>query len=142
LRIGPGAAFLPEAPDIRSHAHDGDAMTATPSPSPLRNATIIGTALQLAMVISGHWVEFIKLNVFAVGGMAISLIAGTIYASQAGVSRGASAKGGAIAGGLCALIGVGVSYFLGDVPASVFAIGTISSTATGAIGGAIMGGRK
>ena len=34
-----------------------------------------------------------------------------------------------------------VSYGLGDVPAFVIAFGTLSSTATGAIGG-LLGGRK
>jgi hypothetical protein len=38
-------------------------------PAALRNAAVIGTVLQLAMVVSGHWVEFIRMNVFAIGGM-------------------------------------------------------------------------
>jgi hypothetical protein len=107
-----------------------------------RNATILGTLLQLAMVVSGHWVEFIKLNVFAVGGMLISALAGVIYARLARVDRKKSAVQGAIAGGLCALIGIAVSFFLGDVPASILALGTLSSAVTGAIGGAIAGGTR
>ncbi len=31
----------------------------------LRNAIIVGTAVQLAMVVSGHWVAFIKMNLCA-----------------------------------------------------------------------------
>jgi hypothetical protein len=107
-----------------------------------RNATIIGTLLQLAMVVSGHWVEFIKMNVFAIGGMLISALAGVIYARSARVDRKKSAIQGAIVGGLCALIGIAVSFFLGDVPANILALGTLSSAVTGAIGGAIAGGKR
>jgi hypothetical protein len=110
--------------------------------SAFRNATIIGTLLQLAMVLSGHWVEFIKLNVFAVGGMLISALAGVIYARSARVDRKKSAVQGAIVGGLCALIGIVVSFLLGDVPAGILALGTLSSAVTGAIGGAIAGGKR
>jgi hypothetical protein len=112
------------------------------SASAFRNATIIGTLLQLAMVASGHWVEFIKLNVFAIGGMLISAVAGVIYARSARVDRKKSTIQGALVGGLCALIGIVVSFFLGDVPANILALGTLSSAVTGAIGGAIAGGNR
>jgi hypothetical protein len=116
--------------------------TTAASASAFRTATIVGTVLQLAMVISGHWVEFIKLNVFAIGGTLISLIAAVIYARRARVERSRSAIQGALVGGLCALIGIGVSFLLGDVTASIFLIGTASSAIAGAIGGAIAGGAR
>lgn len=97
---------------------------------------IVGTVLQLIMVISGHYNEFIAQNVFAIGGMTISLLAGAGYGAGA-TSRGAAAGGGAIVGGACALLGILVSVLLGDVPALVLAVGTISSTVSGAIGGLI-----
>jgi len=106
----------------------------------LRNATVTGTVLQLAMVVSGHWVEFIRMNVFAIGGTGISLVAGVLYARAAHAARGNAALNGAIAGGACALIGIAVSYLLGDVPAAVLGFGTASSVVTGAIGGALAGG--
>lgn len=108
----------------------------------LTRATIIGTVLQLAMVLSGHYIEFIRLNVFAIGGTAISLVAGVIYARAARDGRGQSALAGAIAGGLCALIGIVVSFALGDVPALILAVGTTSSAVGGAIGGALAGGSR
>ena len=77
---------------------------------------------------------------FAIGGVAISAIAAVIYARRAGVTRGSSALNGAIAGGVCALIGIGVSFALGDVPAFVFVVGTCSSAVAGAVAGAIAGG--
>ncbi|HEX6751668.1 MAG TPA: hypothetical protein VF092_30525 [Longimicrobium sp.] len=102
----------------------------------LMQATIIGTVLQLAMVLIGHKSPAVA-QMFAVGGMAISLIAGAIYAWMARPSVGGGAAGGAVAGGVCALIGIVVSFALGDVTAMILAVGTLSSAVTGAIGGAI-----
>jgi hypothetical protein len=45
--------------------------------------------------------------------------------------------GGAIAGGLCALIGIAASWALGDVPAQVLGFGTVASTVAGLAGAAI-----
>jgi hypothetical protein len=100
-------------------------------------AAVIGTVLQLVMVICGHFVPAIA-NLFAFVGVSISLIAGIIYVKAAGRATTAShALGGFIAGGLCALIGIAVSYFLGDVEMMILAAGTGSSAVTGAIGGVI-----
>jgi hypothetical protein len=98
-------------------------------------ATVAGTVLQLAMVLAGHSNTSIA-ALFAPGGMGISLVAGVIYAAQArGGSVGSAALGGFLAGGLCALVGIAVSYALGDVTAQILALGTLSSAVTGAIGG-------
>ena len=43
--------------------------------------------------------------------------------------------GGLMAGGVCALLGILESFYLGDVPAWVIAFGTVSSAVTGAVGG-------
>ena len=105
--------------------------------SVLINATLIGTALQLAMVVSGHYNKSIA-NLFAVLGMTISLVAGLLFALWARQpALGGSALGGLIAGGVCALIGIIVSYALGDVPPAIIAFGTLSSAVTGALGGAL-----
>ena len=100
-------------------------------------ATIVGTVLQVAMVVAGHSNKSIA-GMFAVGGMGFSLVAGIIYAvtARAGTT-GSLAIGGLVAGALCAFIGIFVSYMLHDVPMSLLALGTISSAVTGAIGGAI-----
>jgi hypothetical protein len=98
-------------------------------------ATVIGTILQVAMVVVGHTNETVK-GLFAVGGMGFSLVAGLIYAvSAGGGAAGSLALGGAVAGGVCAFIGILVSHLLGDVPMSLLALGTISSVVTGALGG-------
>jgi|SRR5881398_665091 hypothetical protein len=100
-------------------------------------ATVLGTVLQVIMVVAGHSNKSIA-NLFAVGGMGFSLIAGLVYAIVArGGPTSSLALGGLVAGALCALIGIFVSYMLKDVPVSLLALGTISSAVTGAIGGAI-----
>ena len=110
----------------------------------LTRAIAVGTVLQLAMVLSGHWVPAIAAS-FAIAGMAISFLAGWLAAAWA-LRRGmAAARDGAIAGGACALIGILVSWLLGDVTVAVLVFGTISSAITGALGGAAggaMSGRR
>ena len=98
-------------------------------------ATLLGTVLQVMMVVAGHSNPSVA-ALFAVGGMGFSLIAGLAYAMWArGGKASALALGGLAAGALCAFIGILVSYLLGDVPMSLLALGTISSAVTGAIGG-------
>src|SRR3954470_24767192 len=98
-------------------------------------ASLVGTVLQVAMVVAGHSNPAIK-GLFAVGGMGLSLVAGVIYARLARpATKGAAAIGGLAAGAICAFLGILVSYLLGDVPASLLALGTVSSAVTGALGG-------
>jgi hypothetical protein len=97
-------------------------------------ATLTGMLMQLAMVIAGHFSPGIA-NAFAAGGMAISAVAGLLYAFW-GLQGTAMqvAAGGAMAGAGSALPGIIVSYLLGDVPAAVLGFGTASSGVTGVIG--------
>jgi hypothetical protein len=98
-------------------------------------ATSLGVVAQLLMVGSGHFVPVIREN-FMFGGLALSLLAGLIYALRRGGSWAGALGAGALAGGACALIGIAVSCALGDVPPAVMLFGTIGSAVTGAIGGA------
>ena len=103
----------------------------------LITALVAGTVFQLAMILAGHYVAFVRDKVFMPGGLAISLAAGVIYAWLAGGGWASELTGGAIAGGACALIGIAASVLLKDTPPMVLAMGTISSAVTGLIGGAI-----
>jgi hypothetical protein len=109
------------------------------SQSALLRAILLGTVLQVAMVLAGNSIPAVA-QLFGVLGVTLSLVAGVAYALWAGAggerppARWAAA-GGAIAGGACALIGIAVSFALGDVPAAVLAFGTASSAVTGALGG-------
>ena len=99
-------------------------------------AGFVGSHAVRALLDAGHQVTAIQ-AAFMWGGLLISAIAGLMYARMAAGGLGRDALGGAIAGGLCALIGIAVSFGLGDVPAMVIAFGTASSAVTGAIGGAL-----
>ena len=99
-------------------------------------ATVIGTGLQMAMVIAGHFVPAVA-SLFAIVGILISLVAGLLYARAARGGWRDSLIGGAIAGGLCALIGIAMSWAMGDVTAIILVMGTLSSAVGGLIGGAL-----
>ncbi len=98
-------------------------------------SSILGTVLQVTMVVAGHYNKSIA-GFFAVGGMTLSLLAGIAYAYWApGSTTLALALGGLAAGAICAFVGILVSHLLGDVPRSLLTLGTISSAVTGALGG-------
>lgn len=104
--------------------------------SALIRATLIGTVLQLAMVIAGHFVPAIA-QLFAILGMLISLVAGLLYVRAARGGWGDSLIGGLIAGAVCAFLGILVSYLLKDVTVDILWMGTAGSAVAGLIGGAI-----
>jgi hypothetical protein len=103
----------------------------------LITATVIGTVLQIAMIAAGHYVPFVRDKVFMLGGLALSLIAGVIYAKMVAANWPLTLAGAAIAGGLCALIGIAASVALKDTPPMILVVGTLSSVATGVIGGSV-----
>jgi len=87
------------------------------------------------MILIGHFSPFVREQVFLFGGMMISAVAGYLYAMDFAAGFGRGILGGAMAGGVCALIGIAASVALGDTPAFVIALGTAISTLTGAVGG-------
>lgn len=100
---------------------------------------LIGTALQTAMVVLGHWVPQVAL-LFAPLGMAISLVVGLLWARQEARGSADAARGGAFVGGSCALVGITISFLLGDVGPIILLAGTASSAVTGMLGG-LAGGK-
>jgi len=101
----------------------------------LLGATMVGTVSQVAMVVIGHFIPWIALHVFMFGGMMISATVGCLYAQDIAKGYGRGALGGAIAGGVCALLGIAVSVILGDTQPNILALGTAISVLTGAVGG-------
>jgi hypothetical protein len=99
-------------------------------------ATTVGLILQFLMVVAGHYSAPVKAS-FAIGGMAFSLLAGLLYVRLAPGGWAGACLGGAIAGGVCAIIGIAVSVSLKDVPTQILWLGTSASVVTGLIGGAI-----
>ncbi len=96
----------------------------------------IGTVLQTAMVLLGHQVAAVA-NLFGILGVTISLVVGLLWARQAASGYGNAAVGGAVVGGVCAFIGILISWLLGDVTAVILAFGTASSAITGLLGGLV-----
>ena len=102
---------------------------------PLIRATVVGIVLQVAMYGMGHFSLWFAVNVFGFGGMMISATAGYLYAMDTAHGYFAGATGGAIAGGLCGLLGIALSVWLGDTDRGFIATGTAIAVAIGAIGG-------
>jgi hypothetical protein len=116
-------------------------MSVTSDVSLERNAALkaagIGLAGQLAMVFGGNMNAGIQ-QMYPTLGTSIAGIAGLLYPIfRHGLTTKQAAGGGALAGGGGAVLGILVSYLLGDVPLSVVAIGGGMSAVAGAIGGVI-----
>lgn len=101
----------------------------------LVRATVVGAVLQVVMVVLGHFIPWIALNVFMFGGMCISGVAGLLYARDLDRGWALGALGGVIAGTICAAIGIWLSVVLRDTPADVVAFALFASALSGAVGG-------
>jgi hypothetical protein len=98
-----------------------------------RLATLVGIALQLAMVLVGHVDPAVR-ALWGLLGTSISLVVGIWAAWRGLTSLGAAVTWGAIAGGVGAFIGIALAVTLGDVPASLLLLGTVGSTVAGVVG--------
>jgi hypothetical protein len=101
----------------------------------LERTALVGTVTQLLMFVVGHFIPWVAANVFGFGSMMIAATAGYLYAREveAGYARGA--LGGAVVGGLCALLGLFFAFSLHDVDRLSVLVGTLSAILTGAVGG-------
>lgn len=98
-------------------------------------AAATGTIAQVLLVVSGHFASWIANNLFALGGVALSVAAGVIYARKSAGDQ--VLLGGAVAGGVCAVIGIAVSALLGDVPWGLLVLGGLSSAFGGGVGAVV-----
>jgi len=94
----------------------------------------LGSVLQIAMVVTGHFVEAVA-GLFPVIGTGISLLVGVLFGAKGATNYANSAWGGALAGALCSVPGVAVSVGLGDVGPEVFGIAAASGVVVGTLGG-------
>ena len=111
----------------------------------LTKPTMIGTVLQVAMVLLGKVSPEVGQN-FAIGGTTIAAATGVLASlMNRQPAMGGALGGGAIAAGVSALIGTVVSMATGQTGTDTIMIGTGSSVVAGAIGGVVgqlFGGRK
>jgi hypothetical protein len=97
---------------------------------------IIAAVLQIAMVVTGHYNDFVLMNLSAVLGVGIPLVVAFFYGRDAeGVKDGA--VGGLAIGFVGAFLGIGLAIAMGDQMLMLLAFGPLSSAVTGAIGGAV-----
>ena len=101
----------------------------------LQRAILVGTLFQVVAVVIAHFSLWIETHALLFGGMMISATMGYLYAQE--VARGyvKGACGGAVAGGLCAIIGMAPSVLLGDMTPKMLGVRTLISILTGAVGG-------
>ena len=101
----------------------------------LLRAFIVGTVMQVVMVVTGHFVPWVVFHVFEFGAMMIAATSGYLYAMDSGKGYFPGATAGAITGGGCALIGISLSVVLGETARPVIPFGTAVCVLTGAVGG-------
>jgi hypothetical protein len=101
----------------------------------LQRAILVGTFLQLVAVLVAHFSQWIETHAFLFAGMMISATMGFLYAQDVGRGYARGAYGGAIAGGVCAFVGIAVSVVLGDITAWMLLVRSLISVLTGAVGG-------
>ena len=101
----------------------------------LERAILVGTLFQVVAVVIAHFSLWIETHALLFGGMMISATMGYLYAQE--VVRGyvKGACGGAVAGGLCAIVGMAPSVLLGDMTPKMLGVRTLISILTGAVGG-------
>ena len=101
----------------------------------VQRAAVTGIALQITMVVIGHYSPWVQVHVSQFAAMMIAGLAGLFYGRDYNRGYARGALGGAIAGGTGGLIATCAANVLGDVSLLTIPIGTAVMILTGAIGG-------
>mgnify|MGYP004076675369 CR=1 FL=1 len=96
----------------------------------------MGLALQVVMVLLGHWSETVLL-LSGVLGTGIPFVLGAAYGAAEARTIPTAAKGGFLIGIVGALAGVLLAIALGDQPWILLTFAPLSSAATGTLGAII-----
>lgn len=102
----------------------------------MKTYVVVAAILQVVMVVTGHFNDFVLVNLSAVLGVGIPLVVAFFYGKEAGGAK-AAAKGGLSIGFVGALLGIGLAILMGDQSPALLAFGPLSSAITGAMGGAL-----
>ncbi|MEJ1970678.1 MAG: hypothetical protein WDN03_18930 [Rhizomicrobium sp.] len=100
-----------------------------------QRAALTAVTMQVTMVVIGHYIPWVRANVYAFGCMMFAGLAGLFYARDFARGYARGALGGAIAGGTSGVIGISAANILGDVALVVLPFGTALTILVGAIGG-------
>lgn len=101
----------------------------------LQRAIVVGTMLQIVFVVLAHFSHWIETHALLFAGMMTSATVGYLYALEVARGYARGACGGAIAGGVCAVIGIALAVLLGDMSERIFVVRDLVSVLTGAVGG-------
>ena len=101
----------------------------------LQRAVFVGTLLQIVFVLIAHFSVWTETHALLFAGMMTSATVGYLYAQEVAKGYALGAYGGAIAGGLCAFIGIALSALLGDMTGRMLLVRDTISIFTGAVGG-------
>jgi len=101
----------------------------------LWRATLVGTILQIAVVVLGHFIPFISLHASLFAVMFIAGLAGLFYARDLDRGWALGTLGSVIAGTIGALIGIAMAVAIGDKPASLIRFVIVASLLSSAAGG-------
>jgi hypothetical protein len=101
----------------------------------LWRATLVGTILQIAVVVLGHFVPFISLQASLFAVMFIAGLAGLFYARDLDRGWALGTLGSVIAGTIGALVGIAMAVAIGDKPASLIRFVIVASLLSSAAGG-------
>jgi hypothetical protein len=93
----------------------------------LQRAILVGTLFQVVAVVIAHFSLWIETHALLFGGMMISATIGYLYAQDVARGYAKGACGGAVAGGLCAVIGIAPSVLLGDMTLKMLGVRTLIS---------------
>ncbi|HEY1615314.1 MAG TPA: hypothetical protein VGF97_16660 [Rhizomicrobium sp.] len=100
-----------------------------------QRAAVVGVLLQAVLVLLAHFSIWLAEHAFLFAAMMISAVSGYLYAQE--VARGyiRGACGGALTGGTCGMVGIGMSVILGDTSPVSLTVRALVSILTGAVGG-------
>jgi hypothetical protein len=101
----------------------------------LQRAVIVGTVLQVALVLLSHFLPWVHAHVLQFGAMMISAISGYLYAMDFGAGFGRGMLGGAIAGAVCGAVSIAATLLLKDAPVGAAALWIAVYAVTGLAGG-------
>ncbi|MGI9627439.1 MAG: hypothetical protein ACR2QM_11435 [Longimicrobiales bacterium] len=102
----------------------------------MKNYVILAALLQIVMVVTGHFNEFVLLNLSAALGVGIPLVVAFFHGRGVDSAK-SGARGGVVIGFVGAALGIGLAILLGDQTLALLGLGPPSSAVTGAIGGAL-----
>jgi hypothetical protein len=101
----------------------------------LSRATFVGVVIEVVMVMIAHFAPWLRTHYYLFALMMIAATSGYIYAADTGRGFFTGATAGAVAGGICGFVGLGISVLLHDVVSTLLPIDTAVCVVTGAVGG-------